>query len=135
MPVFTRRDVVAASIAVAGVALVASAQEWTTRPQPTQARVWVENRKPTDAVAVAIIPSLQPLPVAVAGTTTVITDPRSLVSAKLARQVWEYSTVRIAAGQDPVHAGLASAGLDGWEATGITYQSGSDQVLVLKRPR
>ena len=117
------------------VALAASAQDRTERPgQPTQARVWIQNRGQSEAVPVAVVPSGVPLPVQVAGVPVVTTGPESVVQARVARQVWEYRDVRVAAGQDPVPA-LGRAGLDGWEATGVAFPSAGETVVIMKRPR
>ena len=79
-------------------------------------------------------PSRAPVPVQVTGTSVVTTGPESVVTARAARQVWEYRDVRVAAGQDLVVA-LTAAGQDGWEATGIAFQSAGQTVIVVKRPR
>ena len=129
------RVLVAAVLLVAGVGFAASAQDRTAQPgQPTQARVWIENRDEAEAVPVSIIRSNVPVPVQVAGPSVVTTGPESLVTARLARQVWEYREVRVAASQDLVGA-LTSAGQDGWEATGIAFQSGGQTTIIVKRPR
>jgi hypothetical protein len=64
----------------------------------------------------------------------VTTGPESLVTARVARQVWEYREVKVAAGQDLVGA-LTTAGQDGWEATGIALQSAGQTMIIVKRPR
>ncbi len=122
-------------VLVAGVGFAASAQDRTAQPgQPTQARVWVENRDQSEAVPVSIVRSNAPVPVQVAGPSVVTTGPESLVTARVARQVWEYREVRVAAGQDLVGA-LTTAGQDGWEATGIALQSAGQTMIIVKRPR
>jgi hypothetical protein len=122
-------------VLVAGVGFAASAQDRTAQPgQPTQARVWIENRDQSEAVPVSIIRSHAPVPVQVAGPSVVTTGPESLVTARVARQVWEYREVKVAAGQDLVGA-LTTAGQDGWEATGIALQSAGQTMIIVKRPR
>ena len=129
------RALVAAVLLVAGVGFAASAQDRTAQPgQPTQARVWIENRDQSEAVPVSIIRSNAPVPVQVAGPSVVTTGPESLVTARVARQVWEYREVRVAAGQDLIGA-LTTAGQDGWEATGIAFQSAGQTMIIVKRPR
>jgi hypothetical protein len=120
---------------VGGAALAASAQDRTALPgQPTQARVWIQNREASEAVPVTFVSSGAPVPVQFTGTPVVTTGPESVVTARAARQVWEYRDVRAAAGPDLV-AALTAAGQDGWEATGIALQSAGQTVIVLKRPR
>lgn len=128
--------VVYACVLVAGAAVLAtSAQDRTQQPgQPTQARVWVQNRGDSEAVPVSVVPSGVPLPVQVTGVPVVTTGPESVVQARVARQVWEYRDVRVAAGQDPVPA-LGRAGLDGWEATGVAFPSAGETIVIMKRPR
>lgn len=130
------RGLFAGVLIAAGVgALAASAQDRTERPgQPTQARVWIQNRGQADAVPVTVAPSGVPLPVQVTGVPRVTTGPDSVVQARAVRQVWEYRDVKIAAGLDPIPA-LGRAGLDGWEATGLAFPSADETVVIMKRPR
>jgi hypothetical protein len=121
-----------------GVALFAmSPQDRTQTPgQPTQARVWIQNRGDTEAVPVSIqnMASAQPLRVEMAGVPTVMLGGGSVVQARLTRQLWEYRDVRIAAGQSP-SAILNNAGADGWETAGVAVTDPGGTVVVLKRPR
>jgi hypothetical protein len=128
------RALVAAVLIVAGAVFAASAQDRTALPgQPTQARVWIQNRGQDEAVPVSIVTST-PVRVEVAGPSVVTTGPESVVTARAARQVWEYREVRSVAGQDLVVA-LTAAGQDGWEATGMAFQSAGQTVAIVKRPR
>jgi hypothetical protein len=122
----------------AAVALgAAAAQDRTAQPgQPTQGKVWIQNRGAAEAVPVLIQDvsgEAPPIRVQVTGTPTVaIGAPSGLVGA--ARQQWEYQSVVIAAGQDP--AGLLNrSGADGWEATGLGIPVPGGTMVVLKRPR
>ena len=125
----------AAVVLVAGVAFAASAQDRTAQPgQPTQARVWIQNRGQFEAVPVSIVPSGTPVPVQITEASVVTTGPQSIVTARAARQVWEYRDVRVAEGQDLVVA-LTAVGQDGWEATGVSFQSAGQTVVIVKRPR
>src|SRR5689334_1523435 len=111
-----------ALVAAGGAAFVAA--QSTARPgDPTQARVWIENRTPNEAVPVTIerfgsTPSVHVSSV----------DNSVVLSARSVRQRWEY---RVAA-LDPT--ALEAAGNDGWEAVGTVPSSGGASVL-LKRPR
>ena len=122
----------------AAVALRASAaQDGTAQPgQPTQARVWIQNRGEAEAVPVRIQNApgeTSPVRVEVIGTPTVaIGAPSGSVGA--ARQQWEYQNVTISADQDP--AGLLNrSGADGWEATGLAIPIKGGSLVVMKRPR
>jgi len=117
--------------------LGAAAQDRTQYPgQPTQGKVWVQNRGDAEAVPVSIqnVASEPPLRVQVTGAPIVTTGPGSVVQARVARQSWEYRTVTITAGQDPVVA-LNTAGVDGWESTGLVVPSAGGSVIVMKRPK
>ena len=113
------------------------AQDRTQQPgQPTQARVWIQNQGNTEAVPVSIqnVASESLLRVQVTGVPIVTIGPGSVVQARIARQSWEYRAVSITAGQDPVTV-LNSAGVDGWEATGLTFPPAGGTVVFMKRPK
>jgi hypothetical protein len=125
--------------ALLGVAamLSAAAQDRTQYPgQPTQGKVWIQNRGNAEAVPVSIQSAAAepPLRVQVAGVPTVTTGPGSVVQARFARQSWEYRNVNITAGQDPVVV-LNNAGVDGWESTGLVFPSADGSAIVMKRPK
>ena len=111
-----------ALVIVAG-AVFAAAQS-TVRPgDPTQARVWIENRAPNEAVPVSIerfgaTPSVHISSV----------DASVVLPSRTARQPWEYRVVAFENGA------LVAAGNEGWEAVGVVMSSGSANVLM-KRPR
>ena len=93
--------------------------------------VWVQNRGDAEAVPVSIqsvSPNAPPLRVQLAG------GPAS-PQMQMARQLWEYLSIRIAPGQDGT-AALNTAGADGWEATGaVLVVQGGGVVVLMKRPR
>jgi hypothetical protein len=130
--------VVACLLLAAGVALRATAaQDGTAQPgQPTQAKVWIQNRGELEAVPVTIqsvADDVPPLRVQVVGTPTVTLGAGS-GQAGVVRQLWEYRDVTISAGQGP--AGLLNvAGADGWETAGVTVATQAGTVVVMKRPR
>ena len=128
-----------ASLLVAGGAamLAVSPQDGTQWPgQPTQGKVWIQNRGNTEAVPVSIqnMASALPLRVEITGVPTVTIGSGSLVQARVARQPWEYRDVRIPTGQNPSPI-LNTAGDDGWEATGVAFTDQGGTVVVMKRPR
>jgi hypothetical protein len=114
-----------------------AAQDGTAQPgQPTQARVWVQNRGDAEAVPVtiqAMAVEVPPLRVQVVGPPMVaIGAPNG--QARAVRQPWEYQNVTIPSGQDPA-ATLNAAGADGWEATGVAIPVQGGILVVTKRPR
>lgn len=115
----------------------ASAQEGTPTPgQPTQGRVWIENRGTREAVPVsvqAVDPAAAPLRVQVTGTPTFAVSPNSIVGARTSRQRWEYQSVRIPADGNAT-ATLNAAGAEGWETTGLVIPTPEGGVIVMKRP-
>jgi hypothetical protein len=108
--------------AAGGVAFVA-AQSTRTPGEPTQARVWIENRTPNEAVPVTIERFSSTPSVHVSSV-----DASVVLSARAVRQRWEYRVAPL----DP--NALEAVGNDGWEAVGILPASGTPTVL-LKRPR
>jgi hypothetical protein len=122
-------------LAAAFVLRVSAAQDRTAQPgQPTQGKVWIQNRGDAEAVPVRIhaADEAQPLRVQVSGTPVVALAPGGSIGA--ARQQWEYQNVIIPAGQDP--AGLLNrSGAEGWEATGLGMPVQGGHLVVMKRPR
>jgi hypothetical protein len=94
---------------------------------PTQARVWIENRAPSEAIPVRWIQGGEVSRVEVVGT-------RSPLQVRLTRQLWDYKSLQIATGDDPTSV-LQRQGDDGWELTGIQIQRPGDVIVLLKRPR
>ena len=110
-------------LAAAGGAVLAGGQSTRTPGEPTQARVWIENRAPNEAVPVTIerfgsTPSVRLSSV----------DASVVLAARAVRQRWEYRIAQLDA------SSLEVAGNDGWEAVGVVPSSGKASVL-LKRPR
>jgi hypothetical protein len=131
----------AIAIAVVSVALfttnsVIVAAPGQIRPgEPTEARMWVQNRGIGEAVPITIQevdPNLS-MRVQVAGMPPV--QITGVVQTRPAPNVqWEYQTVRVAAGSDPA-AALNPTGRQGWETTGLQFETADGTVVVLKRPR
>ncbi|PWT83853.1 MAG: hypothetical protein C5B57_06065 [Blastocatellia bacterium] len=118
------------------IVLVSAAQDRTFFPgEPTQGKVWIQNRGSNEAVPVMIEngASGMPLRVQLMGNPAVqISSGNVLIRAS--RQNWEYRDVSVPSGQDPI-AMLNTAGNDGWETTGVTFSDQRGTVIVLKRPR
>jgi hypothetical protein len=110
-------------LAFAVPAVFAFGQSTRTPGEPTQARVWIQNHSPNEAVPVTIerfgsTPSVHVSSV----------DASVVLPSRAVRQRWEY---RVASFDASV---LEIAGNDGWEAVGLVPSGGSPAVL-LKRPR
>src|SRR5262245_43716138 len=100
----------------------ASAQQVVLPNEPgraTQARVYVINRDRADAIPVTLqgVAPSDPLRVVVTGTPSVALSDSATMSARAARQNWEYRQITVPGGDDPT-PGLNSAGAEGWEAIG-----------------
>ena len=118
--------------------LAAQAQPYPQYPgQPTKASVWVENRSKTEAIPVTIqdAASDASLRVQVAGTPTVNIGSPAVLPMRAARQPWDYRTVTVRDGEDPVSSELTALGADGWEATGVQVRVKDRIAILLKRPR
>ncbi len=134
------RRVVIAGFLAAAAAVVASSGLLARQPaqmpnvpgMPTQARTVVING-PNEAVPVVLASGGQVQPVTLVGIPAVSLAGETAVTTRAGRQGWEYRTVVVPAGQDAA-AALGGAGVEGWEAVGVTSAAGASQVL-LKRPR
>src|SRR5262249_46377674 len=118
------------------IVLVSAAQDRTFFPgEPTQGKVWIQNRGSNEAVPVMIENGASgvPLRVQLVGNPTVEISSGGVVT-RASRQNWEYRDVTVPGGQDPI-AMLNSAGGDGWETTGVSLSDQKGTVIVLKRPR
>jgi len=97
----------------------------------TQARVWIENRRSDEAVPVRVLADPDsPARVMVVNGLTV----SGTVTARPAKQVWEYRTIVVVPNRDFMPA-LVALGNDSWEATGIQVSTPEGVALVFKRPR
>ena len=143
----TRRIVVAASVSVAFVAgsamLAAPGQGTRTPGQPTDGRVWIENRGRNEAIPVT---AQEPLPVVVQNVATASLPvrlagaspnmPPPPVAVQSAQQPWDYRTIAVPGNADAqaVTKLLAGEGGAGYELAG-QLPAASGTLLVLKRPR
>ena len=115
---------IATAALMCGVVVVA---ETVQQPgQPTQSRVWIENRGEAQAVPVALVPGAH---VALNGPVTL--DPSTAVGSHAVRQAWDYETLAVSAGSDA--SALRAAGAQGWEAVGVLSPA-PNVVLLMKRP-
>ena len=129
---------------VAGTAMLAAPGQATARPgDPTEGKVWVENRGRNEAIPVAV---LDPVPVVVQNVATTMPVrlagsapglPPPPVAVQRVRQGWEYLTLSVpadATAQELTNV-LTVPGNNGWEAAGVQIVSGATTLLLMKRPR
>jgi len=128
------------TIAVAlGGALWAGAGTVATQPrpgEPTQARVWVQNRQMDERIPVSVREIGQDvvLRTQVASLPQLTLAPGTVVPTRFAPQAWEYRSVVVPTGSDPA-AALRAAGAEGWETTGVIFPAtGGGSSVLLKRP-
>ena len=117
----------------AGAGILAATQP---RPgEPTQARVWVENRRMDERIPVSVREVGQDVVVRtqVASIPPITLAAGTVVSAHLTPQLWEYRSVLVPTGGDPA-AALRAAGTDGWETTGVILPAVGGANVLLKRP-
>lgn len=100
---------------------------------PTIARMYIMNRDAAEAIPVTLHNGSDVQPVAVMSMPPVSLAPGAGLTARAARQNWEYRRVVVAGTQDPSTA-LNEAGAEGWEAVSALAGPTGLQVL-LKRPR
>ena len=143
----TRRIVVAASVSaafVAGSAMLAAPGQGTRTPgQPTDGRVWIENRGRNEAIPIGapdplpvIVQNVTSGPIAVRLTGMNSVLPHSPIAVQSAQQPWDYRTIAVPGNADAqaVTKLLAGEGAAGFELAG-QLPAASGTLLVLKRPR
>ena len=119
---------------VAGTSILAAPSQTAQPGQMTQARVWVQNRGRAEAVSVDLREANLDSPLKVQIMNADPQYPRtSAVNARLVQQSWDYHTIMLKDGQDPL-AALIGPGAAGWETTGITFVKPDGVTLLLKRP-
>jgi hypothetical protein len=99
---------------------------------PTLARMLVINGA-SEPVPVVVADGGRVQPVTVIGTPSVLMAPDSVVTTRQGRQGWEYRVVPMPSAEDA--AALNAAGLEGWEAVGVTNAAAGGSQVLLKRPR
>ena len=136
MRLFLISVLTAAALVTYRSAMLAAPGQGTQRPgEMTQARVWIENRDPHEAIPVAIAAvarDVPPLRVQVVNGDTPASPAPVLV--REAPRTWEYKTIDVPSNVNPVSA-LNREGLAGWETSGVTLPFGNQTMLLLKRPR
>ena len=113
-----------------------AAPEQTYPGQPTQGKVWIENRGRREAVPVSLEDAGMEttLRVQVTGTATVAITAPTVFDTKHARQPWEYERIAMLPDDDP-RPELNRLGREGWEATTQWITARGQLTIVLRRPR
>lgn len=119
-------------LASVGATVVAAPEQGPRPGEISPPNVWVQNRRPDEAIPVNLLNGDQVLRVAVMGTA--LTQVENIVSTRSARQAWEYTQIRVGA-NDNAAAVLNSAGADGWETSGVQLSAAGATIIVMKRPR
>jgi hypothetical protein len=89
--------------------------------QPTQGKVWIQNRGNEEAIPVTL--------------RDASSDVRFKVQVMAtAAQPWAYMRLVVSKGQDEI-AALNKFGIDGWETTGLESHDEHATTYILKRPR
>ena len=104
--------------------------------EPTQAKVWVQNREAAERIPVSLreVGGDVVLRTQVTAMPVLTLSPGTVVTTRAAVQPWDYRSLVIPSGADPA-AVLRAPGGEGWETTGLMFPvSGGTQVL-LKKPR
>lgn len=127
----------AAALLTVWPVMLAAPQQTTVYPgQMTEARVWIQNRAPKEAIPVTIEDAsrdLPPLRVRVVNASAPGVDEP--VRSRRVSQPWQYRTV-VLPPIFPVETGtLNELGALGWETTGVTFVAADGaRTLLLKRP-
>ena len=121
-------------LVVAGPSILAAPEQTAQPGQMTQARVFIQNRGRGEAVPISLQESTLDTPLRVRVVN--MQDPKisdEAIHARLVQQSWDYHTIVVKDGQDPVVA-LIGPGAQGWETTGVTFVKPDGVMLLLKRP-
>lgn len=122
------------AIVVAGTSILAAPGQTVTPGQMTQARVLIQNRGRAEAVPISLQEAAleAPLRVRVVNMQDAKVNDEA-IHARLVQQSWDYHTVTVKDGEDPVVA-LIGPGVAGWETTGISFVKPGGITLLLKKP-
>ena len=127
--------ILAAALITGGSAMLAAPQQTTARPgDPTEARVWIQNRGRTEAIPVDLRDVNVDAPLRVQVMNGDSSRPAPAVPVRSTLHPWEYRIVTVKAADDPARI-LNPEGQVGWETTGIAWPAADGTRLLLKRPR
>ena len=114
----------------------ASAPAQTYPGQPTQAKVWVQNRGASEAVPIGLeqIADDVTMNVKITGTPSVAIASPAVLDTRYARQTWEYQRITLQPDSDPTSE-LTRLGREGWETTLQWATPRGSLTIILKRPR
>jgi hypothetical protein len=127
--------VFAGALLAAGSTSIA-APDQTYPGQPTQARVWIQNRGRAEAIPINVqdVAADATMRVQVSGTPTVAISTPTVFETRQARQRWEYRRLVVVLPDEELTAQLNGAGSDGWEPAMQFTTPRGDVVIILKRP-
>jgi hypothetical protein len=132
-----RTTIIIGALVASATALVAAPGQ-TERPgQMTEAQVRVLNRGGSEAIPIDLREVNIDRPLKVQVVNGMPLEPNATpnpVNVRVTRTVWEYKSVMVDSGADPVPA-LNTEGAAGWETTGIVAAGQGKTTLVLKRVR
>jgi hypothetical protein len=113
-----------------------SAPTQTYPGQPTQGKVWVQNRGSSEAVPISLqqIAGDATMKVQITGTPSVAIATPSVFDTRRARQAWEYQRISLQPEDDP-SSELTRLGREGWETTLQWVTPRGSLTIILKRPR
>ena len=126
--------VCAGVVIVAGTCVLAAPGQTAQPGQMTPPRVFIQNRGRGEAVPISIQETTLDAPLRVRVVN--MQDARvkdEAIHTRLVQQSWDYHTVVVKDGQDPV-AALIGPGAAGWEATGTTFARPDGVLMLLKKP-
>ena len=118
---------------IAGISILAAPEQTAQPGQMTQARVWIQNRGRGEAVPISLQESTLDTPLRVRIVNGQSSQAGEAIPARLVQQAWDYHTISLKEGQDPVSA-LIGPGMAGWGTTGIAFAKPDGVTLLLKRP-
>ena len=130
------RTILASMLLASALFTRASAPAQTYPGQPTQAKVWVQNRGSSEAVPISLeqIADGVTMNVKITGTPTVAIATPTVFDTRSARQTWEYQRITLQPDADPTPE-LTRLGQQGWETALQWVTPRGSVTIVLKRPR
>jgi hypothetical protein len=127
--------ILAAALITGGSAMLAAPDQTTARPgDPTEARVWIQNRGRTEAIPVDLRDVNVDAPLRVQVMNGDTSRPAPVVPVRSTLNPWEYRIVTVKVPDDAARI-LNPEGQVGWETTGIAWPAADGTRVLLKRPR
>ena len=99
--------------------------------------VWIKNA-PSEAVPIDLREVHIDRPIGVLlmnGESSVTAASGAPLRVRVVPPSWAYRTIAVSASAADPASALQAAGVDGWEATGVSWTRNGETLLLLKRPR